>query len=213
MSNQSENIENELSTEEKIKQAARVVFHKKGFAATRTRDIAEEAGINLALLNYYFRSKEKLFQLIMAESLSAFIKSIATVFNDESTTLYEKIPVLVDKYIDMLTKNPTLPIFILGELQQNPDLMVEQFSIKQVIMQSVFMRQFQAAAEKGEIAPMQPIHFVMNVMGFIVFPFVASPMLRTIGDIPQDKYIELMHERKKMIPEWIRLLLKPSPQV
>ena len=57
------------STEEKIKIAARSVFHKKGYAATRTRDIAEEAGINLALLNYYFRSKEKLIDIIMTETM------------------------------------------------------------------------------------------------------------------------------------------------
>jgi len=67
----------DLSTETKIKEAARVVFYKKGFSATRTRDIAEEAGINLALLNYYFRSKEKLFEIIMFETFSAFVQSMA----------------------------------------------------------------------------------------------------------------------------------------
>ena len=61
------------STEEKIKAAARKVFTRKGFAATRTRDISEEAGINLALLNYYFRSKEKLFDLVMMENMQHFL--------------------------------------------------------------------------------------------------------------------------------------------
>jgi len=56
------NKELDTSTEAKIKAAARVVFHKNGFAATRTRDIAEEAGINLALLNYYFRSKQNHYE-------------------------------------------------------------------------------------------------------------------------------------------------------
>ena len=57
--------EKEISTEEKILEAASKVFTEKGFAGTRTRDIAEHAGINLALLNYYFRSKEKLFEQVM----------------------------------------------------------------------------------------------------------------------------------------------------
>ena len=70
-------VEVDLSTEEKIKEAAKKVFLKKGYAATRTRDIAEEAGINLALLNYYFRSKEKLFDLIMLEKLEKFFGAIA----------------------------------------------------------------------------------------------------------------------------------------
>ena len=62
--------ETNLSTEEKFKEAARVVFTRKGYAATKTRDIAEEAGLNLALLNYYFRSKEKLFEIIMLEKIT-----------------------------------------------------------------------------------------------------------------------------------------------
>ena len=75
-------VEVDLSTEEKIKEAAKKVFLKKGYAATRTRDIAEEAGINLALLNYYFRSKEKLFDLIMLEKLEKFFGVIAPVLNN-----------------------------------------------------------------------------------------------------------------------------------
>ena len=67
------------STEEKIKNAARIIFHQKGYAGTKTRDIAEEAGINLALLNYYFRSKEKLFGIIMVESLQSFRLSMMDV--------------------------------------------------------------------------------------------------------------------------------------
>ena len=68
------------TTEEKIKSAARTVFHTKGFAATKTRDIAKEAGINLALLNYYFRSKEKLFQIIMMDSIHSLFQSILPIF-------------------------------------------------------------------------------------------------------------------------------------
>src|SRR3954470_20139228 len=92
----------DTNTEEKIKRAARVVFHKKGFAAARTRDIAEEADINLALLNYYFRSKEKLFQLIMVETLAEFNLAMGAVFNDHSTTLEEKIILVSEKFIDMI---------------------------------------------------------------------------------------------------------------
>ena len=75
-------VAKDSSTEEKIKIAARHVFHIKGYAGTRTRDIAEEAGINLALLNYYFRSKEKLFEIVMMETLRDFLQSLTSVFND-----------------------------------------------------------------------------------------------------------------------------------
>ena len=84
----------DASTEQKIKLAAKTIFHKKGYAATRTRDIAEASGINLALLNYYFRSKEKLFQLIMIETMQQFIASLSGAFNDPNSTLSEKIEII-----------------------------------------------------------------------------------------------------------------------
>src|SRR6478736_8171749 len=101
------------STEEKIKVAARKVFLRKGFSATRTRDIAEEAGLNLALLNYYFRSKEKLFEIIMMEKLQQLFGIIIPLANDPSTSLDEKLKTIAGEYIDMLSANENLPLFIL----------------------------------------------------------------------------------------------------
>src|SRR6478736_7225969 len=117
----SKKVKDEISTENKIKQAARIVFTKKGYAATKTRDIAEEAGINLALLNYYFRSKEKLFELIMLESMETFLRSIKLVLHNEETDLYEKMDSLVEFYIDMLINEPNFPFFMLSEIQANPE--------------------------------------------------------------------------------------------
>src|SRR6478609_280809 len=88
----------DTNTETRIKEAARIVFHKKGFAATRTRDIAQEANINLALLNYYFRSKERLFELIMFDTVTSFFETMGIVFNDETTSLEEKIALVAEKY-------------------------------------------------------------------------------------------------------------------
>ncbi len=204
--------EQDLSTEEKIKEAARVVFHRKGFAATRTRDIAEEAGINLALLNYYFRSKEKLFKLIMVESMATFVKSIGIVFNDDSLSLEEKISLLTERYISLLQENPNLPIFVLGELQQNTDVLLEQFSIKQMVMQSSFMRQFNEAVQQGLVYPIHPLQFIMSLMSLIVFPFVASPMVKKLGELNQEQYLELMEERKHLIPQWVKKMLFLTPK-
>src|SRR4051794_24037459 len=96
------NNKSDFSTEEKIKEAAKKVFMKKGYGATRTRDIAEEAGINLALLNYYFRSKDKLFELVMLEKVQKLFGVIAPVITDEHMDLENKINMLVSNYIDML---------------------------------------------------------------------------------------------------------------
>src|ERR1700753_2868373 len=109
-------MEKNASTEEKIKQAARKVFTQKGYAATRTRDIAEESGYNLALINYYFRSKEKLFDIIITEQMQLFIHSVMGIVNDETTTLPEKLEIVIAHYIDMLIKSPYIPLFVLSEI-------------------------------------------------------------------------------------------------
>jgi len=99
------------TSEEKIKIAAKTIFLKKGYAGTRTRDIAEEAGINLALLNYYYRSKEKLFNEIMTESLQDFMSSIMMIYNDPNTTLAEKLQKLATSYIDQMIEQPQIRIY------------------------------------------------------------------------------------------------------
>src|SRR5215203_1539650 len=94
-------LEADLSTEEKIKDAARKVFTQKGYSATRTRDIAEEAGINLALLNYYFRSKEKLFEQVMMERMQQLFGTLLPYIIDAQTSLDDKLDLIVTHYIDL----------------------------------------------------------------------------------------------------------------
>ena len=198
----------DTSTEEKIKNAARTVFHKKGYAATRTRDIAEEAGINLALLNYYFRSKEKLFDIIMLESMQGFFKSVKDVFNNDKTTLDNKIELVVSNYIDLLIENPDIPLFILSEIRQHPGELIAKMGMKEIVMNSLFMKQFQMAIKEGKITPVNPLHFIMNVMGMTVFPFVGSPLLKGIGNLSDKAFNDMMKERKALIPKWIKATLK-----
>src|ERR1700733_234885 len=121
-----EAIEKNTSTEEKIKEAAKRVFTQKGYSATRTRDIAEESGINLALINYYFRSKEKLFDIIILEQMQLFIHSVMGIVNDPATTLQEKLENLISHYIDMLIHNPYIPLFILSEINADPEKLIEK---------------------------------------------------------------------------------------
>jgi len=196
------------TTEARIKGAARLIFTKKGYAATRTRDIANEAGINLALLNYYFRSKEKLFDIIMLESMQGFILSIASVFNDESTSLEEKIQSLVNQYIDLLSEQPDIPLFVLSELRSHPEKLISKMNMKEHLINSYFFKQIQQAIKEGKIPPIHPLHFIMNLMGMIVFPFVASPILKNIGGLNQEEFNALMQRRKTYIPLWIESMSK-----
>ena len=197
----------DISTEERIKAAARKVFHQKGFAGTRTRDIAEEAGINHAMLNYYFRSKEKLFEMVMMETMAQFFKGVNLMLNDESTSLNEKIDLIVSNYVDLLLKEPELPTFILNEVRPNPQAFVEQNPIKEALTHSVLTRQYAEAVARGEVTEPNLMQAILNVIGLVIFPFIAKPILTSIINIPEEQYKALMLQRKTLIPQWIKGIL------
>ena len=200
----------DTSTEEKIKNAARTVFQKKGFAATRTRDIAEEAGINLALLNYYFRTKEKLFEIVIFETLSSFMKGMTGSFNNENTTFEEKVEHLANNYISFAIENPNVPMFILSEIRNRPEDLFDKVPAKQLLTKSVFIRQFKEKVAAGEIKEPNLLHFMMNFMSLIIFPFVVRPFVSAIGGLNDAQFIKLMQERKKLIPVWIKAMFFTS---
>ena len=204
-------IETNASTEEKIKEAARRVFTRKGYAATRTRDIAEESGYNLALINYYFRSKEKLFDIIMLDNLHLFIHSVMAIVNDPSTTLQEKIEILISHYIDMLIKNPDIPIFVLSEINANPAKLASKLGFSKLQHGNIYLvKQWNELAATKNTPKINPLHIIMNVLSMTIFPFVASPLLRNRTGISIEEFNKLMEERKKLIPVWINTLMKVS---
>ena len=190
------------TTEEKIKEAARKVFLKKGYAATRTRDIAEEAGINLALLNYYFRSKEKLFNQVMKEKMQQFFGVLLPVISDPSTKLEIKIELIVCNYIDMLKENPDLPLFVLSEMK-DADHLTDTLPVQKLTLKVSFIKQLQE--KRPDI---NPVHFLMNILGMTVFPFIASPAFGVIGILNKNDFKTIIEERRKLIPLWVKAALK-----
>ena len=204
-------VSKDLSTEEKIKAAAKKLFTQKGFSATKTRDIAEEAGINLALLNYYFRSKEKLFELIMWENLSLFMGVLIEDINNTPRSFEDQLDFIVGKYIDMLLTNPDLPFFVLNLLQSGH---FEDGNIDHPILKSIqelrgsFLKIIMEDMEKGRIKKIHPLHVIANMMSLIIFPFIASKLLiARAGNISRAEFEQLMIERKKLIPQWLKGML------
>ena len=191
------------STEEKIKEAARTVFTRKGFAATRTRDIAEEAGLNLALLNYYFRSKEKLFEMIMMEKMHVFFGFIRPIIYDDSTSLELKIEGIVSQYIDMLQDNPDIPFFIVGEARNNPAIVANAMPRKDFLKNSVFIKQL-----KEKNPEQDPYQFLLSMLGMIIFPFLMKPVFQKITDTEDPKFKQMMKARRELIPAWSKAILK-----
>lgn len=196
------------STEEKIKTAARKIFHEKGYSGTRTRDIAEEAGINLALLNYYFRNKKRLFELVMSDSLEDFFSSIRVAFVDTSTDLDQKIHIIINNYLDQLTANPNIPIFLLNELRSNPDALVKKSELRGVLNSSSFMEQLEERLKETKQTDINPFHLIVNILGLTVFPFMASPMIKEMRQINDEQFMAFIEERRTLIPQWIQLMIK-----
>ena len=197
----------DLTTEEKIKQAALKLFTKKGFAATRTRDISEEAGINLALLNYYFRSKEKLFELLMTEILQNFFKGITQIFNEERTSVEEKIKIFVSSYTALLKRQPDLPLFVFHELRMNPDKLASKMGVNSVF-HSFFFKQLEQDMKLGKIAAIHPLHYVINMIAMCVFPFIASPLLKHLAKMDDKKFNVLIDERIALVPGWMKAIMR-----
>ena len=193
-------------TEIKIKTAAKSLFLRKGYSATTTRDISKESDINLALLNYYFTSKKKLFEIIMLETFYDFISKMVEVYNDEKSTLEEKLKLTSSKYIDMIIAEPHLPTFVVNELKNNPSSILK--ILKGQIMESKLVDQYNDGVKKGVYKKIDPIHFVTNILSLIVFPFISSPIIIKMKKFSRKEFNEMMHERKKLIPQWILQMIK-----
>ena len=194
--------ETEISTEDKILLAASKVFTEKGFAGARTRDIAEEAGINLALLNYYFRSKEKLFDQVMKVKIVLLFGKIIPIISNEKTTIEEKIDLASEKYFEILSKNPNLPLFVISEIQKKNSDIKTILPVEKILMNSVIIQQI-----KEKKPELNPFHFLLNFLGMTVFPFLARPVFQNFHLMNDDEFQKFVEERKTFIPQWMKMIL------
>lgn len=198
----------DITTEIRIKEVARKLFHEKGYAAVRTREIAEVAGVNIALLNYYFRSKEQLFNIIMLESVQEVFTILKDIINDKSTSLTKKIELTVNKYIDTLLANPHLPLFVLGEIRNNTEGFAKKVRIPRNILYNSYMfEQLQKQIDKENLE-VQPLHIILNIISMSVLPIAAKSFLIHSYDMPNDSFVEFINERRILIPLWIKSILK-----
>lgn len=203
--------ENDNSTEKVILEAALKVFTEKGFAATRMDDIAKEAKINRALLHYYFRSKDKMFDLIFAQRISEFLSGIAQQMFSEKP-LREKISGIVEHEINMLSAHPHLPIFIFQELAQNPNRIIEHARNAGAHPGSLlkkFSLQVKEEVKKGTIREIDPVHLLMNLMAMAIYPFIAKPVIKIMLELDDQAFGKLMKKRKEEITDFIFKSLRP----
>ncbi|MCD8555183.1 MAG: TetR family transcriptional regulator [Bacteroides graminisolvens] len=207
-------MERNLLTEEKIKCSARGVFYRKGYTATRISDIAINAGVNRSLVNYYFRSKQALFEIIMKESIATLSEMIQAVINDEQTNIGNKIDLIVTNYSTFLENNKELPSFILREIQTNPDKTLGYYfdSLKGGFSGSTFYRQLEEHIEKQSLRnSISAEHVIINIISICIYPFLDDKlMMKLINRDDTLLFDSLIEERKYLNAFWIKKTLNLS---
>jgi TetR/AcrR family transcriptional regulator len=187
-----------MSTEEKIFEAAFKVFQSKGFTGARMQEIADEAGINKAMLHYFFRSKEKLFEAVFMNAFGKLALQVNEIFNSEEP-LFEKIEKFVDSYISFVMEYPFLPQFIIQEMNNNPEFVTKFLKDEKRPDPSKLLKQIENEIKLGNIKSMHPKQLLLDIFSMTVFPFAAQNLIKGIINISNEEFFQLMEERKKHI--------------
>ncbi|MBU6340510.1 MAG: TetR family transcriptional regulator [Bacteroidetes bacterium] len=197
------------TTEQKIFDAAHELFVQKGLDGAKMQEIADKAGINKALLHYYYRTKEKLFEMVA----KAIIHQGVPVFRkklESDKPLEEKIAEFVDSYIDLIRLNPFMPVFIISEMNKHPQHFFEKIMPAELPKPQKFIRQIEEAVAEGRIRPVNPQHLVVNIMALCAFPFVARPMMQMVLGLNAHEIEAFFKQRKTEVTEFIFAALRPE---
>jgi len=191
-----------MTTEEKIFNAARIIFQKKGFAGARMQEIADEAGINKAMLHYCFKNKELLFKAVFMNAFSQLAPQINEIFNSEEP-VFDKIKKFTHSYISFVIHNPYLPQFVIQEMNNNPAFVMSFLNNENRPNPSLMIAQIEKEIADGIIKPINPKQLLMDVFSMTVFPFAAQMMMKGMIQISDTEFNQMMEERKTSIAEQI----------
>lgn len=199
--------EHEMNTEQKILDAAKDVFQQKGLTGARMQEIADKAGINKALLHYYYRTKDKLFEKVFEYAFSLFIPKVKEMMTSDKP-IFEKLDFFVDNYIDLLQKHPFIPSFVISELNRNPQMLVNVFEknvqLKREGLIHKLDNQIKKEVEKGILKPISARNLMTNTVSLCIFPIVARPILQGIlFENNKKEYDEFLKQRKDFVKEYL----------
>jgi AcrR family transcriptional regulator len=188
----------QTETEEKIIASAEKLFYQKGKAGTSMQDIADDAGINRTLLNYYFRSKDQLFEAVFRKAMGTFIPNLAAMMSSD-VSFNDYLPALVEKIIDTMLEHPQIPIFVLQELSSNPERMPQ--IIKEMGIDPAKVMEKMGKSIASPRMDFDPRQVILSLISLCIFPFAAKPVALDIlygGD--EEAFINAMKDRKVLIP-------------
>lgn len=203
-------------TETRILAAARRVFTAKGTAGARLQDIAKEAGVNQALLHYYFRTKALLSERVFLEAAGRLFQMLPRVFRP-GASIDEMITTFVQGYIDAVRETPFLPGYVLAEMHHDPARVKAlltrlsgqdpQVAVRQAVANIQGL--LDARADAGEIRPIRAEHLMLNLMALSAFPFVARPVLTGLYGQDDAAFERMLDERRRELPPFLLNALRP----
>lgn len=190
------------NTEQNILQAAKNVFQRKGMDGARMQEIADEAGINKALLHYYFRSKQLLFEAVFKSVFSLLAPQLNNILNDESS-LEDKIKNFTSNYMAFFSKHPYLPNFVIQEINRNPEFILNMKGTVGFPNLETFKKQVDDEVKRNHIKPIKAEQLFINILSLSIFPFIGAPLLKAIGNIDDAQFKSLVEERKMHVAHFI----------
>jgi TetR/AcrR family transcriptional regulator len=188
----------DTGTEQLIKDTAKRIFFSEGKLHATTQDIADAAGVNRTLLNYYFRTRDILFQQVAIEARAEMSAELDSVFSAK-LNFKDKVLQLINVFMDQAIKFPYREIYIVTELNRNEKSIPEE---KKNRIRS-FLKEVSTEMESGKIKKMDPRHFCMNLFALMAYPLITNCINKSLYNINDVEYLKLMKERKQLIFEMI----------
>lgn len=188
----------DTGTEQHIKDTAKRIFFSEGKLHATTQDIADAAGVNRTLLNYYFRSRDILFEQVATEARAEMSKEMDGVFASQ-LEFKDKLEKLINVFMDQAMQYPYREMYIITDLNRNDRQVPEEKKTRV----SAFLKEISAEMDKGKIKRMDPRHFCMNLFALMAYPLINKSLNKSLYGIDDEAYLELMKERKKLIFEMV----------
>ena len=208
--------ERDGSTEQQILDGAHTVFLRHGTSGARMQDIAAEAGVNQALLHYYFRSKERLSEAVFRRAAAQLLPRVIEVMASNAA-LEDKIARVVDLELDYLLRAPYLPGYIISELHNHPERVPQLLSaVTGMTPEHVGPRvvtrlrqQLEEGVRDGRFRPTAPDQLIVNLFSLCIFPFAARPMLMAILGMDQQGFEQFIAQRRGQLADFVLGALRP----
>jgi AcrR family transcriptional regulator len=206
----------DADTETRILDAAHAVFMRRGTAGARMTEIARDAGVNHALVHYYFRSKQRLAEAVFRRAIGQFFPVMIGTLVSEAP-IEDKVRLVAAAQIDMLLKNRYLPGYLLAELNHYPEraeqLLVAMSGTTPANLRGRLFgtlgRQLEEAARDGSLKPIAPQDFVLNLVSMVIYAFAARPLVMALMGLDDAAFTAMMERRKVEIPEFFLAALRP----